>query len=74
MLTRKNSPKKRLQELSELQRKGGVGGDGWETEMRELERQVRLSEKPKLAIWGLIVAIVAAVAGAVMEHILDIFQ
>ncbi|MXZ05816.1 MAG: hypothetical protein F4Y90_10130 [Rhodothermaceae bacterium] len=76
MLTRKISPKRRLDELYELRRKGGAGGDGWITEIRDLESQVKLNNEEKRTKYTLIGAILGAipatVVGIVIEHFLDL--
>lgn len=76
MLTRKLSPEKRLYELVELRTNGGVGGDGWDPEIKDLVRLVKLNNEKKRTRWTLIGAILggipATVVGVVIEHFLDL--
>ena len=73
MPLKKKSPSQRLRELSDMRISGGMGGEGFDIEIEELERQLRLREKRRRAIWSVIIPILAAIAGAAAEHILDIF-
>lgn len=73
MSPKSKSPRKRLRELSNLRIEGGMGGEGFDIEIEELERQLRLEERREKRVLVLLAALVGAGAGAVADFILDLF-